>query len=116
MSDELPEARVVRDELVDPEPVPLLPPEQFEADLADFTRAARRRNTWVMAIAAFACFAIGLTVAVVGVVAKQGSDGTWAQARGEAGELRMFMYAIGFVVAGAFLARSAYRIARGVTS
>jgi hypothetical protein len=84
----------------------------FDAELAQFTTHARHRDVFILAIASTVCFALGLVIAIVGVVAKQGSDHTWAQARGQAGELRMFLYAVGFAIAGGFLARSAYQRAR----
>jgi|HubBroStandDraft_6_1064221.scaffolds.fasta_scaffold2347935_2 hypothetical protein len=99
--------------MADDLPEPPSTPQQFEAELAAFTRANQRRSTRVGAIAALACFAIGVIIAIVGVAAKQGSDGTWAQGRGESGEIRMFLYAIGFFVVSAILARGAYRSARG---
>ncbi|HEY3802195.1 MAG TPA: hypothetical protein VGL61_06285 [Kofleriaceae bacterium] len=58
MSDDLPEARVVRDDLVEPPPVPLSPAEQLDLDVSDLANATRQRNARIFAIASVASFAI----------------------------------------------------------
>ena len=84
----------------------------FETELAQFTTHARHRDVFILALASAVCLALAAIVAIVGVLAKQGAEHTWAQARGEGGEIRMFLYAAGFVVAGVLLARGAYQRAR----
>lgn len=88
-----------------------------EAAIAEFHRAARRRNVRIYGIAALVCVAIGIAIIVVGVIAgdttDQGYVPSYSRARARSGEVRSIVYGLAFVVAGLGAAWRAIRIGRG---
>ncbi len=83
--------------------------DDFDKELAEFTASNRRRNVRVLAVAAIACIAIGIVVAIVGVAARQGAEHTSAEGRGESGLIRMLIYGAAFVVVGCLLGWQAFQ-------
>jgi hypothetical protein len=71
MADELPKARIVRDELPPPKPSE---ESRFEAELVAMRDAARRREIWVATMAAIVFVAAALVVGGVGAGAAGASD------------------------------------------
>ncbi len=105
MSDDIPSARVVRDDLTAPPPTP---ESKFEADLAAFSRANHHRWGIAWAGAAIACLGLAVVLAFVAYTAP-----SFTEQLHPGNEYRVWFYATGAVAVAIGLGWRAIRVWRG---
>src|SRR5580698_881572 len=105
MSDDIPSARVVRDDLATP---PTTPDSKFEADLAAFSRANHHRWGIAWAAVAITCLAFAIVLAFVAYATPDLHDELHPR-----NEYRVWVYVVGFVALAIALGWRAVRVWRG---